>query len=595
MVIGVLAAVGAVLSAAAAEPSASNLDPVVLQLKWQHQFQFAGYYAAVAQGYYREAGLSVELREAESQKDPLQAVLSGAADFGVGNSDILVLRAEGKPVVLLAPIFQHSPLLLVTRGASGVTDLQGLHDRKIMMIDSEKAELLAYFKYEGVDPQQLKIVPHTFRHEDFISGQVDAMSGYGTDEPYTLRQEHVDFHLFTARSGGIDFYGDVLFTTEAQIKQHPDRVRAFRAASLRGWEYALAHQEEIVDLILRNYTRRHSRDHLLFEAAKTAELMHPGVIEVGHNNPGRWRHIADTYAEFGIMPADFSLDGFFYDPNPRPNRAWLYWTLALALIVALGATAWLLPLIRLNRQLRVAKESAEAANEAKSRYLAVMTHEIRTPMNGVREFVQSLKNGPLTEEQRNQVGMIDRSTGSLLQLLDNVIDYSRLESGRSAPESLRVNLPRFLREIVDLYHLVAVAKGLTLTLKLAPDLPPEVRTDPTRLRQILTNLLSNAVKFTPAGRVELIVSAKPPVADATALRLVFEVWDTGAGMPVEEQAALFNDVGPPGADAAPMRQSVGLGLAVANQLAELLGGTLSVTSEPGRGSTFTLEIEARSV
>lgn len=339
------------------------LEKVRLQLKWQHQFQFAGYYAAVEQGYYREAGLEVELIEAVPERDPVQAVLTGEAEFGVGNSDLLLLRAAGHPVVVLAAIFQHSPLLLVTRAASGVTDLQGLHDREMMMIDSEKAELFAYFKYEGIDVSRLRVRPHTLRMDDFIEGRVDAMSAYSTDEPFELRQAGVEFLAFTARSGGIDFYGDNLFTTEEQIRLHPERVRAFRAASLRGWEYALEHREEIVDLIRRHYPDRLSRDHLVFEAAKTAELMHPGIIEVGHINPGRWRHIADTYAEFGMLPVGFDLDGFLYDPDPKPDLRWLYWALAGLAALAVGAFAWVLPLRRLNRRLHQSEKQYRELTE----------------------------------------------------------------------------------------------------------------------------------------------------------------------------------------------------------------------------------------
>ena len=337
---------------AKAAAGAEALERVVLQLKWRHQFQFAGYYAAVEQGYYREAGLEVELREARPERDHLETVLTGEAQYGVGNSDLLLSRAAGKPVVVLAPIFQHSPLALVARKTPEISSLHSLHDRPMMMIDSEKAEILAYFKHEGVDIEGLKIRPHTHRIEDFIEGKVDAMSAYSTDQPFYLREANVPYMIFLPRSGGIDFYGDTLFTTEEQIRRHPAQVRAFLRASLRGWDYALAHREEMVDLILAKYSRRHSREHLLFEAQKTAELMHPGLIEAGHNNPGRWRHIAQTYAEFGMAPRDFDVGPMLYDSDPRPDlRVW-YWALGGSAAVAVAALGWVAPLVRLNRRLR---------------------------------------------------------------------------------------------------------------------------------------------------------------------------------------------------------------------------------------------------
>jgi hypothetical protein len=235
-----------------------------------------------------------------------------------------------------------------------------------------------------------------------------------TDEPFLLRQAGTDFLTFTPRAGVIDFYGDNLCTTEEQVRRFPERVRAFREASLKGWDYALTHQTEMVELILRDYGRKKSREHLLFEATRTAELMHPGLIEIGQMNPGRWRHIAEASAEFGLLknPPAKVLAGLLYGPKPRPDLTWVYWSVGVA--VALAALGWALPLVVLNRRLRQAKEAAETAGQAKSRYLAVMAHEIRTPMNGVLGFVTLLKSEPLTQGQRESVDMIDRSAASLL-------------------------------------------------------------------------------------------------------------------------------------------------------------------------------------
>jgi ABC-type nitrate/sulfonate/bicarbonate transport system substrate-binding protein len=375
--LGLFAGLALTCSLAAAENP--PLRKVRLQLKWQHQFQFAGYYAAVEQGYYREAGLEVELIEAQPGRDPALTVMEGRAEFGVGDSDLLLLRAAGKPAVVLAAIFPHSPLLLLTRAASGVADLQGLHNREMMVIESEKAELLAYFKHEGVDVAGLRLRPHTLRTEDFIEGKVDTMSACSTDEPFELRQAGVGFPSFTARTGGIDFYGDNLYTTEEQIRRDPALVRAFRAASLRGWDYPLAKPAETIALIEQRYRSRLNHDHLEFEATQTAELMHPGIIQVGHMNPGRWQHIAGTYAEFGLLPSGFDLTGFLYDPDPRPNLRWLYWTLGILGVVTLAAIGWIMQLARLNRLLTEAARAAEAADAAKGRYLAFFSHEIRTP------------------------------------------------------------------------------------------------------------------------------------------------------------------------------------------------------------------------
>ncbi len=595
------AALPAVPPARAAGPP----DHVVLQLKWLHQFQFAGYYQAVAQGYYRDAGLEVDLREAVPGRDPAQAVLNGEADFGVGTSDLVLLRDKGQPVVALAAIFQHSPLVLLADRRAGVTDLQALYDKPVM-IEPLSAELFAYFRDEGIDPAKLHILPHTFNVRDLVERRVAAMSGYSTDEVYQLRAAGIDFLTFTPRAGGIDFYGDNLFTTERQIRQHPARVRQFLAASLRGWDYALAHQAETVDLIRQKYSQRKSREQLLFEAASTAQLMHPGLIETGHMNPGRWRHIADVYADFGMVSRNFSLTGFLYDPDPQPDLRWVYWSLAGLGVLTVLALGWALPLFRINRrlqhevlerrktegQLREARDAAEVAHQAKGRYLAVMTHEVRSLLGGISGLVELLTGTPLNRDQRESVNLIGHSAESLLKLTTDVLDYSKIESGRLVLEKIPVVLPDFVRLTCELFRAAARAKGLALRPTLGTGVPTVVLTDPTRLRQILANLLSNAVKFTAAGSIDLVVETEPgpPPAAAPDRRRLFHVRDTGAGIAAGEIPRLFKAYSQADASTARNFGGTGLGLAIAQRLAELLGGGITVQSVEGRGTTFTITV-----
>lgn len=574
------------LAAGARSEAAPAREPerVRLQLKWRHQFQFAGYYAAVERGYYREAGLDVELIEARPGVDAAQVVLAGGAEFGVGTSDLILLRGKGEPVVVLAAIFQHSPLVLLARRGAEVDDLHDLHDKPVM-IEPGSAELFAYFKNEGVDPALLKIEHHTFDVKDLLSGRVAAMSAYQTDEPFLLKRAGVDYLTFTPRAGGIDFYGDNLFTTEKQIRDHPERVKAFRAASLRGWDYALAHPEEIIGLILRDYAPVKDVEHLRFEAAQVAQLMHPGLIETGHMNPGRWRHMMDTYAEFGMLGRPVVPDDLLYDALEKPDLRWVYWSLGGLGVVALGLLGWLLPLLRLNGQLRQAKENAETVNAAKSRYLAFISHEIRTPLSGIMGVVELLKGEGLTQVQAELLQLIEQCAESMLKLINGLLDQAQIESGRLKIEILPLPARPFVEAICELFSAPARVKGLVLRHTVDDSVPAVILTDGLRLRQILSNLLSNAVKFTETGGVELHVGANGD-------RVWFRVSDTGIGLTEEQSRQLFMPYIQADVTIARRYGGTGLGLAISRDLARMLGGDITIENRRGKGAVFIVEIRA---
>jgi PAS domain S-box-containing protein len=300
------------------------LDHVQLQLKWKHQFQFAGYYLAKEKGFYRDAGLDVEIVEAPDQGDPVDRVISGKAEFGVGTTELLHRFASGDPVVVLAVIFQHSPLALAVRRDQGIDNIHQLAGKRVM-IEPGSAEIFAMLAREDVGRDELTVLPHDYTPEDFITGKIDGMSVYSTDEPYEIGQAGAPYLLFSAREAGIDFYGDNLFTTRDQIEKHPERVSAFLSASLKGWKAALADPDSAIDLILSKYSSRKSREHLEFEAHETIRLIVPMVVEVGYMYPGRWRHIANTYHELGMLSGRIPLDGFLYRLDRKTALPWWFW------------------------------------------------------------------------------------------------------------------------------------------------------------------------------------------------------------------------------------------------------------------------------
>ncbi|NLX12605.1 MAG: response regulator [Phycisphaerales bacterium] len=239
-------------------------------------------------------------------------------------------------------------------------------------------------------------------------------------------------------------------------------------------------------------------------------------------------------------------------------------------------------------QLEAARMNAEDASLAKSEFLANMSHEIRTPMNGIVGLVDILHRTELDHTQRRYLGMIQQSTDSLLQIINDVLDLSKVEAGKLELDVATFDLRECVRDSLALFVIRAEDKGITLSSDIAPSIPKVVEGDAGRLRQILLNLLGNAIKFTDKGGVRLEVKPEDPVMSASdgGLDVLFAVVDTGMGIPQDQQKMIFEAFSQ--ADRSVTRRfgGTGLGLTITSRLVDLMGGRIWVDSEPGKGSTF---------
>lgn len=417
---------------------------VVVQLKWSHAFQFAGYYAARHLGYYRAAGLDVELREGGPNVDVVSELMQGRAQFGVGTSSLLLDRHAGKPVVVLGVVFQHSPLALIARQHSATQSIHALANGRLML-EPHSEELLAYLQAEGGLADGITTVPHQDGLRSLREGKVDAISGYITYEPYFLQRDAVPYHLYSPRAAGIDFYGDNLFALQPLLAAQPEMVKAFREASLRGWQYAMSHPGEVIDWIVADHPGI-DPGLLHHEARSMVELIRADLVELGYMHPGRWQHIADVYQRQGMLTGDVKLllSGFLYQPagvpvvEPTWSRSQLMTLSALLVLsgMVLGVAEYIRPV---NTQLRTTLKRL-GTSEERHRLLADNASDVIWTMDAQGRFtyvspsVQRLRGYTVQEvlAQSLEEALTPASAAIARQAFENSFDC--LQKGLPVPD-----------------------------------------------------------------------------------------------------------------------------------------------------------------
>jgi len=449
-----------------------SLDEVVVQLRWLHQFQFAGYYAAAEKGFYEAEGLKVKLVPGGYGIDTVEEVLAGRARYGVSNAEILLNRLKGEPVVVLAAIFQHSPLVMVTRGEAGINNPQQLAGKRVKMTrQSRDVELHAMLANEGVALDRIQLVEGSAVYEDYFDESLDAVSAYLTNELFYLRKAKTPFSLIRPPSYGIDFYGDCLFTSEEEIERHPRRAQAMREATLEGWRYAMAHPEEIIDLVATRYNTKKSREHLRFEAEAVRELIMPELVDIGHMNPGRWEHMANTFARFGWVESKGSLEGFLYDPDLSNDVSRLkktaYTAIAISCLIALSATFLMVLNRRLKREIRQRNVAQKALVETEE--------ALRNERDYLKNVFESSADAMGIVDARGRFIQLNRQAMELLGYSDEELKSMKVFDLYEDPRSLETMLEKLRREGTIRNHPIVLKRkdgariALDLSLSLVKD------------------------------------------------------------------------------------------------------------------------------
>lgn len=302
------------------ENHSSGLKKVSFLLQWQHQFQFAGFYAAKEQGFYKQVGLDVEFIEYNLQHDRIKEVIEGRATFSSADASIIKERLQGMPVVLLSNYFKQSPFAIVARQKIRLpSDMKG---KRLMVASSDfdNTSFKSMFKQFGINKEDMTLIPHSFNVQDFISGQVDAMSIYTTDQIFQLEQLGAPYSLIDPNNYGVSSAMN-LFTSEDYAKTNPDTVRAFKQATDLGWAYALENSDEIIDLILRKYnTQNKSRAAYTFEVRETTKLMLPKVYPIGSIDVEQIKRIGEAFVQTEEAKSLDRLEGIIFDVDTDARK-----------------------------------------------------------------------------------------------------------------------------------------------------------------------------------------------------------------------------------------------------------------------------------
>ena len=298
------------LSLSSLAKAEAPLEKVSVMLQWKHQFEFAGFYAAIEKGYYQDAGLEVQLIEPEGLQSPTEKVLDGTVNYAVAGSSATLEYLEGQPIVLLANFFKRSPLAIVAQpDIKTPQDLKGRTMMAPLQSGFKEVSLLAMLKHFGVTLDMIDFKTPNYQLQSFLDKEVDAFVIFTTNELFDLEKLDIPFTLLDPIQYGFSDYDVNLITTQKEWSEFPERSQRFKEATIKGWQYALNHPTEVIDWILEKYNSQNkTREHLMYEARATHQVMLPELYPIGSIDLQRLNLTGRTLRENGLLAPEIVLD-----------------------------------------------------------------------------------------------------------------------------------------------------------------------------------------------------------------------------------------------------------------------------------------------
>ena len=428
-----------------------DLQKLVLQLRWNHQFQFAGYYVADWNGYYKEEGLDVDIRSAFTPKGEIlnatKEVSEGRADFGIGAVDVLIAENKGTNMSIIASVFQRSAVEFYMKESTpfySIFDFTKLNTarRKNDLLD---VELQAMLISEGIKPDNSKMIPYNydFTENDLITNKFDIIPGYLGTISYLAEKKHLPLRVIKPIDYGIDFYGDSLFAKRKFAKDNPEMVEKFRKASIKGWEYALSHPNEVAQKISREFkiegkTESELLKYNIFQSKKVMELSLYPIVQVGNINTYRWIKMQDILVKLGLANGkpDFNEFIFNYEKIVNERKSLFEKNIIISMIAAFGIFVMFL-LIHLsskNRMLSMEIAERQRVEEENKRKEALLiyqarlaamgemigniAHQWRQPLNNLGLIVSNLEDA--SNHNELEAELVCNSVGKCRKLIANM-------------------------------------------------------------------------------------------------------------------------------------------------------------------------------
>ena len=345
-----------------------DLTKVTIQLSWFDQFQFAGYYMAKEQGFYKDAGLDVQILPFSLGMNIPKMVNDGDVDFAIGRENLILEKAKYPKIIALAAIFQATPLVLLTTKDSGIDSFNKFENKKLMRTkdDGSEVSIKAMLASSKIDVKSITQVEHSHNIYDLIDKKVDIISAYTSKAPYILQKEQIKYNIFYPKDYGFDMYSDFLITNIDKYNNDYNIVEKFKKASLKGWEYAYNNIEKSVDIIFEKYnTQNLSKEELIFEANELKKLSYLNISRLGDMKQEKVQRIYDLYNVMGYINSEFKIDNFIgYDKKSRLEK-WLYlkfeehfglsllWKILLIIFIIIGIFVYRQYfIIKLNKRLK---------------------------------------------------------------------------------------------------------------------------------------------------------------------------------------------------------------------------------------------------